>query len=388
MSSETIGPENFKLAGGGLVGRVSPKSKAGRKLFGFWIGVFAWAPLLILSLIEGTAFRGSVDFPFIYDPTLYARFIIAIPLMFLAGLIVNNRLASVVKYIWFSGVLPQDERSSFRDAIDSLGRWRDSITVDIVLLALAYIYAVIIALTVFDNGHTDWYVSGSGTDIQLSKAGWYFTMISLPIYQYLLMRWLWRVALWWQFLWRFSRLDLSLLPTHPDRAGGLGILEMGQSGFGVIIIAMSAVMSANVASYIFHHEAALSQAVPSIVVFTLLSILFITGPLFLFVQKLANARLRGLVEYSDLGDDLFRAFDNKWTGKNDEEQRKLLGSADPSSLSDYGFSFDVVSGMRVIPFSKKGILAVAFMALLPFAPLLLIQYYLKEALRQIMGILG
>lgn len=32
--------------------------------------------------------------------------------------------------------------------------------------------------------------------------------------------------------------------------------------------------------------------------------------------------------------------------------------------------------------------AVAVMALLPFAPLLLIQYSLKEALKQIMGILG
>ena len=73
MSSEKIGPGNFKLAGGGLVDRVSPKSKAGRKIFGFWIGMFAWAPLLILSLIEGTAFRGNVEFPFLYDPAPYAR---------------------------------------------------------------------------------------------------------------------------------------------------------------------------------------------------------------------------------------------------------------------------------------------------------------------------
>ena len=205
--------------------------------------------------------------------------------MFLAETIINRRLASVVKYIWLSGVLPSDERSGFRDAIDTIGRSRDSITVDIVLMALAYAYAVIIALTVFDNGQSGWNVSGSGADIELSKAGWYYTMISLPIYQYLLMRWLWRVILWWHFLWKFSRLDLSLLPSHPDRAGGLGIMEIGQSGFGALVFMMSAVMSANMASYMFHHDVALSQGMPVIVVFTLLSILFVVGPLFMVTKK-------------------------------------------------------------------------------------------------------
>lgn len=388
MSAEKIGPENFKLAGGGLVGKVSPKGKVGRKLFGIGVGLFTWVPMLILSLIEGSAFHGKVDFPFLFDPVPYSRFIVAIPLMFLAGTIINQRLASVVKYIWLSGVLPKDERSGVRDAIDSVGRWRDSITVDIVLLTLAYIYAVIVALNVFDGGQKDWYVIISGSNIELSKAGWYYTMVSLPIYQFILMRWLWRVLLWWRFLWQISRLELSLVPTHPDRAGGLGIMEMGQMGFAVLILTMSVVMSANMADYILHKEAVLAQAAPAIVVFTLLSILFIAGPLFLFIIKLTTARLRGLVAYGDLGDDLFRAFGDKWAEKSDEEQRKLLGDVDPSSLADYGYAYEVVAAMRVIPFSKKGMLVVAVMALLPFSPLLLIQYSVKEALRQIMGILG
>jgi hypothetical protein len=53
--------------------------------------------------------------------------------------------------------------------------------------------------------------------------GW-FVYVSLPVYQFMLFRWLFRIFVWSRFLWQVSRLDLHLVPTHPDRADGLGFV--------------------------------------------------------------------------------------------------------------------------------------------------------------------
>jgi len=65
--------------------------------------------------------------------------------------------------------------------------------------------------------------SRSGSD--LSLAGWWYGYVSLPIFQFLLVRWYFRLFIWTRFLWQVSRIDLQLIPTHPDRVGGVGFLS-------------------------------------------------------------------------------------------------------------------------------------------------------------------
>ena len=75
-------------------------------------------------------------------------------------------------------------------------------------------------------------------------AGLWYWLVCLSLFRFLMFRWLWRVALWWCFLWRVARLDLHLVATHPDGAGGLGYLEVAQTYFAPLVLAVSAVMSA------------------------------------------------------------------------------------------------------------------------------------------------
>ena len=58
----------------------------------------------------------------------------------------------------------------------------------------------------------------------LTAAGWWYALVSLPMFRFLLWRWLWRVFIWAALLWQTSKIQLRLLPTHPDQAGGLGTL--------------------------------------------------------------------------------------------------------------------------------------------------------------------
>jgi hypothetical protein len=41
---------------------------------------------------------------------------------------------------------------------------------------------------------------------------------------------------------RLSRFDLQLVPTHPDRAAGLGFLERFPKAFGPVLFAISSVV--------------------------------------------------------------------------------------------------------------------------------------------------
>lgn len=43
---------------------------------------------------------------------------------------------------------------------------------------------------------------------------------------------------WW--FWRVGRLDLSLVPTHPDRAGGIAFVEKLPGAFVLVTFALSA----------------------------------------------------------------------------------------------------------------------------------------------------
>src|SRR5208282_1542477 len=51
-----------------------------------------WMPLLLLSVIEGHAWAGSLTLPFILDAGQHLRFLVALPLMIYAELEVHRRM--------------------------------------------------------------------------------------------------------------------------------------------------------------------------------------------------------------------------------------------------------------------------------------------------------
>src|SRR4051794_4092465 len=54
----------------------------------------SWLPLLILATLQGKAF-GGVAVPFLWDVENHARFLVALPLLVVAELVVHQRLRSV-----------------------------------------------------------------------------------------------------------------------------------------------------------------------------------------------------------------------------------------------------------------------------------------------------
>ena len=83
--------------------------------------------------------------------------------------------------------------------------------------------------------------------------------VSLPLFQFLLLRWYFRLFIWARFLWQVSRIELSLMPTHPDRCGGVGFLASVSNAFSPVLLAQGAVLAGMMANRIFYAGAKLPE---------------------------------------------------------------------------------------------------------------------------------
>jgi hypothetical protein len=183
-----------------------------------------------------------------------------------------------------------------------------------------------------------------------------------------------------------SRCELRLVPTHPDRVGGLGFLSGTVTAFAPLLAAHGALLAGLMANQIFFQAATLPDFKVELVVVVVFLLLVVLGPLLLFAPHLAAVRRVGLLEYGTLAQRYVRAFDDKWLRGGAPGGEPLVGSGDIQSLADMGQSFEIVRSLRVIPFTRDTVLQLAVITLLPVAPLLLTMVSLEELVRRLLKV--
>jgi hypothetical protein len=214
---------------------------------------------------------------------------------------------------------------------------------------------------------------------------WY-GYVSQPLFQFMVMRWYFRIFIWTRLLWQVSRIDLSLVPTHPDRVGGLGFLSNTVFAFTPLAVAHGGLLAGFIANRIFYLGAALPQFKIEIAVLVIFVLCMVLGPLLLFAPQLAEAKRRGNREYGTLAERYVREFDTKWLRGGAPAGEPLVGSGDIQSLADLSNSFEVVQTMRIAPVTKEAVLRLAVATLVPLVPLALTMMPLEELLKKLIGI--
>ncbi|MDB5398189.1 MAG: hypothetical protein JWQ55_207, partial [Rhodopila sp.] len=81
------------------------------------ISLFAWMPLLVLSVVTGMIAGTAVKVPFLYDIETHVRLLIALPLLILGELIVHERKRVVVGQFVSQGLVPDTLRERFDSII-------------------------------------------------------------------------------------------------------------------------------------------------------------------------------------------------------------------------------------------------------------------------------
>ena len=183
-----------------------------------------WVPLVLLSLAAGTALGGRVDLPLLRDPEIFIRFLFVVPLLELAEFIVSKSITVQVRHLVASGLVPERELPAFDSVKNEVARLRRSVLAEGTMIVLSFALPIVMRVFVgFDVRPSSWERLGE----VITSAGWWYILVSLPVLFFFLLRWCWVFLLWSRFLFRVSRMDLDLTPTHPDRAGGLGFIGWG-----------------------------------------------------------------------------------------------------------------------------------------------------------------
>jgi hypothetical protein len=327
----------------------------------------AWLPLLVLSGVAGDALGDTVAIPFLYDIEAHSRFLIGLPILIVAELIVHQRIGPVVAQFVERRIVAPEDMPEFHRIMASTQRVRNSVIAEAALVLLVYTLGLWIWRSQVALETASWYATADAEQTRLTPAGYWYFLVSLPIFQFILLRWYLRFGLWFWFLWRVSRLDLRLTPVHPDRAAGLGFLGASANAFAPVLFAQGAVLAGVAASQIFHAGRDLRSFELEIGGFLLVFVVAVLVPLTVFTPLLARARQQGLAAFGGLASRYAREFEGKWMSGGLPGGEPLLGSGDIQSLADLGQSHSIVQEVRLVPF---GLRDVARLAAFPAAPLL------------------
>jgi hypothetical protein len=352
------------------------------------ISLVAWLPLLVLAALGGRLLGGEVAVPFLMDVDVHVKFLLAMPLLIVAELVVHQRMRTLAMAFRERELIPESAAQRLEAAVASAYRLRNSVTAEVLLLAFVYLVGITVIwrqYTVLDAA--TWYATPAGGGSSLTLAGVWYGYVSLPVFQFLLCRWYFRIFIWTRLLWQVSRIELRLVPTHPDRVGGLGFLAATSYAFIPLLMAHGALLAGNLANQIFHAGATLTQFRLEILLLVLFMMFLVVGPLLVFAPQLARARRTGLREYGTLAQRYVRDFDAKWVRGGGGADEPMLGSGDIQSLADLGNSFAVIQDMRVVPVTKQAMFQLAVATIAPVVPLLLTLMPLEELLKKLFGIL-
>jgi hypothetical protein len=346
--------------------------------------LITWFPLLILSALRGVALGTKVRIPFLFDLIQHARFLVALPIALWAETYISPKFESVLNRFIDANLVSDGEISRFGKAISRANSLKGSVVAEILIFVLAYLYislglhrAVPPELTIWNQSE-----KFSGSLMLL----WYL-WVSLPVFTFVWLRWVWRTLIWAYLLFRISRLKLRLTATHPDHAGGLAFVSVGQRRFAVLVLATSALVSASIAEEILFSGASLRSYEPELTAFFLVCILVVMGPLLVFTPLMIQAKLRDWGKYGVLAAEYTQAFDNKWIQGKNPAHDALLGSSDIQSLADLKNSYEGISQMRVLLPDRQTIVVLLIAYILPLVPLLATVIPLRQILSEMLKLL-
>jgi hypothetical protein len=351
------------------------------------IALFAWLPLLVLSVLEAHAWGTRVTLPVLYAVDAQVRFLISLPLLVAAEVVVHEGMRPVIRQFVERGLVAVAARAKFDAALASAQRLRNSVVAELALIALVYGVGVLVVWRTYAAVDVaSWYGVMAQGRLRPTLAGWWFGCVSLPLFQFIFLRWYFRLFVWARFLWHVSRLDLKLGPTHPDRCGGLGFLANLPHVFAPWLLAQGALLAGTMANQILFAGAKLPQFKVEIITMVAWMLFALLGPLLVLAPVLAHAKRAGLREYGSFAQRYVRAFEQKWLRGGAPREEELLGSGDIQSLADLGNTMEVVRGMRLVPFTKEAVFQLAVLTLLPMLPLVLTMISLEQLLDRLLKI--
>jgi hypothetical protein len=340
----------------------------------------AWVPLVLLTaLFNFHALPGLLtDYP------INVRTLFSIPVLLAGQQLMDNVFRKLVRQVGESGLLTSPDTARLDKILATLIRLRDSALPEAVIVFLVFARTVQIIRNNVPLA-LPWALSGTGAAVHPSTAGWYYGIVSLFVYQFFLYISIWNWFLWAAFLFQLSRLDLQVVPTHPDGHGGLGFLGMSSVALAPSIFVATAAIGGTWRTQILRHGQHLVNFKFPAIILAVVMLVIAFGPLAFFIPRLSKLRREGILQYGILGQIHSTEFHQKWILHRAGHEEEFLSAPEISALIDYQSSFDNIEKLQPFPFDKGSFVAVILSLALPMLPVVLAEIPLIEVLKGLLS---
>jgi hypothetical protein len=391
MDTNQHSPEYFSISEGGPAHNAFVKMrlhKNQKKLILVFLCV-TWLPLVIITAIDGTLYSG-VQLPFLKDIAMQMRLLVALPILLLIKFIIDGKVIDLEKYFFYTLMSDNEQRLTLIKIFNRTRKLANSILAEIIMLLIVIAATISFVKTGFFSGlqsGTESWMSNEIENHTLSVAGKWVVFISIPVFQFLLLRWIWRYIVWVLHLSSISRSRLNLQPTHPDRAGGLGIIVHTQKYFSLVFVGFSIVVSGEMCAHLLRDPEAFPGIRGEVIGCIIICLFLLLLPMVFFTGKLIKTKHDGLLKLSNLGASMSNKFEEDWINDKPIENKVAERSVGTSMLYDYSGVYRSLEELRPVPITLKDVISMAAILFIPYIPIVFIHFSVGELLQKLVGLL-
>lgn len=353
---------------------------AGRRAL-FWTAL-TWLPIVVWAWWAGRVLPepGQTVEPLLEHFGVHARLLFGIPLLILAEVAAQRTMARLMPQFVNAGLVRPADLPRFRSILADTARLRDAVLPWVIIGAIAIAWALTGA-SMHRLHEVEW-ATGTGP-VSLGFGGWWYIYVGRPVFVALMLGWLWRLILLGIALGRIARLDLAIVPTHPDRAGGLGFVERFAAAFSLVAFVPAAVISGGWAHDATFHGLDVHTLYPMMATSLAVALIVFLAPYFAFAGPLGRAKKQALLDYGALVARHGAAVRDKWILGKAKGDDALLSAPEIGPVADTISLYDAVHRMQPIPIGKAALLAIALPVVIPYIAVLAIQIPVKELLQEL-----
>jgi hypothetical protein len=323
-----------------------------------------WLPLVVWAMLTGRGWSITGEDSLFAHFGVHVRCLVAIPLLIVAEDIAQKSVPPLLRYFVESGLVTTERVPQFRALIASVVRLRNGVLPWVMILGVAIAWSS--AGAVFRQFEDmSWAAAGGEADSEITFGGWWFVLVIRPIFTALLLAWLWRACLVFVLTLKLAKFPLALVPTHPDRVGGLGFYERLVFIFSPVAFAVSAVAAASFAHNVVYHGVSV-MAIKGVLIATavLVTIIFLV-PLMPLALLLGKVKRQAIFDYGSIVGHHGRLVHRRWVLSEEIGSPAILDAPELGPVADVQSIFASVLHMRKFPISKLGAAAIAVPAAIP-----------------------
>jgi hypothetical protein len=346
--------------------------------------LLTWVPIVLWASLTDRALPGHVVEPLLQHFGVHARCLVAIPLFIVAEATLHAASRQFVPYFVSSGLVPPEEHSRFREAVRGAVALRDR-SLPWMLIAGLLVAWIVVRPIAADVHEVLWATEETAPALHLGFGGWWFLYVVRPIFTALLLAYLWRIVLLGVLLRRIAALPLSIVPSHPDRTGGLAFLERVPLALSPGVLAISAVPASRWGHDVAFHGVELrSLGMPAAMLLVTLAAV-VLAPLLAFSGPLRRARWQAQLDYGAVVGEHGRRVRRKWILREPVEDREgLLSAPELGPVADTVALYEAVGRMRTVPIGTQALAGVLVPAVLPLIAVAAIRIPIKDMLLTIL----